>query len=124
MPRQTRNVGRRWLHDRQKRNEQGHRHRKRPKSRKTGKLMRIGTAGTLESNDAVLTVRDGVGIKIEIESIVDAFFHDQIEMAIRAELAVLGCRDVFVKCEDKGALDCTIRARLRAAVRRMEEDHA
>ncbi len=86
--------------------------------------MKIGAAGTLESNDAVLTVRESVGITIVIESIVDAFFHDQIEAAIRAELVLLGIRDIDVKCQDKGALDCTIRARLRAAVRRMEEDHA
>jgi len=82
--------------------------------------MKIGSAGTLESNDALVTVREGVGIKIAIDSIVDAFFHDQIDAAVRGELALLGVTGADVAVADKGALDCTLRARVRAAVKRME----
>lgn len=82
--------------------------------------MRIGSAGTLESSDALVTVTEGVGITIRIDSVVDAFFHERILTAIRTELDLLGVKDAAVTVKDKGALDCTLRARVRTAVRRME----
>ncbi|HAQ56015.1 MAG TPA: citrate lyase acyl carrier protein [Acholeplasmatales bacterium] len=82
--------------------------------------MKIGSAGTLTSNDALVTVREGVGISVSIESIVDAFFHDQIDWAVKGELARLNVRNIHVTVQDKGALDFTIRARVRTAIERME----
>jgi citrate lyase subunit gamma (acyl carrier protein) len=81
--------------------------------------MKIGSAGTLESSDALVTVREGVGTTIKVESVVDAFFHDQIVDAVAGELERLGVGNVVVSVQDKGALDCTLRARVRTAVRRM-----
>jgi citrate lyase subunit gamma (acyl carrier protein) len=83
--------------------------------------VRSGAAGTLESNDALVTVQEGLGVSVEIDSIVDAFFHEQIDAAVRGELARLNVKDISVTVQDKGALDCTLRARVRTAVRRMEE---
>lgn len=86
--------------------------------------MRVGIAGTLESNDAILTVKPSQGRQIVVKSIVDAFYHDQIERVIRETLDELRLTDISVTCEDKGALDFTIRARLLAALARMEAQHA
>lgn len=82
--------------------------------------MRPGIAGTLESNDAVITVRPADARHIVIHSIVDAFYHDQIRKAIEEVLDAEKAGNLDVLCEDKGALDCTIKARLRAAIGRME----
>ena len=49
------------------------------------------------------------------------FFHLQIEEVITSTLKELGVEKVNVLCEDKGALDYTIRARLITALSRMEK---
>ncbi len=82
--------------------------------------MRRGIAGSLESNDALITVRESDSLRITIKSIVYDYFHEQIEKVIRDTLKELGADKIEVVCEDKGALDYTIRARLITAVRRME----
>ena len=83
--------------------------------------MKIGVAGSLESNDALVTVKQGEGISLSIKSIVYDFFKDQIEAVVRNTLAELKIENITVEIEDKGALDYTIRARLMTALERMEE---
>ncbi|MBQ3495650.1 MAG: citrate lyase acyl carrier protein [Clostridia bacterium] len=84
--------------------------------------MKRGTAGTLESNDAMIMVKESDGLKITITSIVYDFFHEQIENVIRETLKEEGLTNVEVICNDKGALDYTIKARLLTAISRMEEE--
>ncbi len=83
--------------------------------------MKIGVAGSLESNDALITVTPSFKTEIEIDSIVYDFFHKQIEEVILNTLSDLGVQNLKVVCRDKGALDYTIRARLITAISRMEE---
>ena len=83
--------------------------------------MKIGVAGSLESNDALITVTESEKTEITIKSIVYDFFHLQIEEVITSTLKELGVTNVSVLCEDKGALDYTIRARLITALSRMEK---
>ncbi len=82
--------------------------------------MKIGVAGSLESNDALITVTEAEKREISVKSIVYDFFHEQIEKVIVDTLEELGVDNVSVLCEDKGALDYTIRARLITALTRME----
>ena len=82
--------------------------------------MKIGVAGSLESNDALITVTQSDKTEIIIKSIVYDFFHLKIEEVITSTLNELGVKNVSVLCEDKGALDYTIKARLITAVKRME----
>lgn len=82
--------------------------------------MKIGVAGSLESNDALITITESDKIEISVKSIVYDFFHEQIEKVIIDTLKELGVKNVSVLCEDKGALDYTIRARLITALTRME----
>lgn len=86
--------------------------------------MKVGVAGSVESNDILITVTESSELVIEIKSIVDAFFHDQIEQVIRETLKELNINNVKVSCQDKGALDYTIKARLVTALTRMEDTHA
>ena len=67
--------------------------------------MKVGVAGSVESNDILITVTESSELVIEIKSIVDAFFHDQIEQVIRETLKELNINNVKVSCQDKGALD-------------------
>ena len=83
--------------------------------------MKVGTAGSLESNDAFITVSESNELVIEITSIVDKFFHDQIKKVIVDTLKERNLTNVKVVCQDKGALDYTIKARLMTAIDRMEK---
>ena len=83
--------------------------------------MKVGISGSVESNDAMITCQESDSLKIEITSIVDAFFHDQILKVITDTLKELNVTNVKVICEDKGALDYTIKARLITAIKRMEK---
>ncbi len=85
------------------------------------KIMKIGVAGSLESNDALITVTESHKTEITIKSIVYDFFHTQIEEVIATVLKEFNITNVNVLCEDKGALDYTIRARLITALSRMEK---
>lgn len=76
-------------------------------------------AGTMESSDIMIRMEPGEGgIAIGLESTVMQQFGAQIESVIRDTLTQLGIGDVRVTAVDKGALDCTVRARVLAAAYR------
>ncbi len=90
------------------------------------KLVKTSTAGTMESNDIMITLepRDEGGISIELTSNVIQQFGRQIESVIRDTLNKNGVQNANVIAVDKGALDCTIRARCCTAVFRAAESDA
>ena len=74
-------------------------------------------AGTLESSDATVTVEPGnAGIELEISSSVMNQYGRQIRATVLETLARLGVTDGRVTVVDKGALDCTLKARVECAV--------
>lgn len=77
-------------------------------------------AGTLESSDINISVEknEGKGIAIELKSTVQNQFGMQIKKVIQETLEEMNVTDVLVRANDKGALDCTIKARLLTAVHR------
>lgn len=83
--------------------------------------MKIGIAGTMESSDALITVRPSDQLEIRVESTVYDYFGEQIEKTILNTLKELNVTNVSVLCQDKGALDFTIKARLITAIERMEK---
>jgi citrate lyase subunit gamma (acyl carrier protein) len=78
------------------------------------------TAGTLQSNDCFITIGPGKDIEIELDSPVKYEFGDQILSVVKKTLEEKGIKAAKVKIEDRGALDCTIEARLITAIRRSE----
>jgi citrate lyase subunit gamma (acyl carrier protein) len=82
-------------------------------------ILRPALAGTLESNDALVKVepRDA-GLEVVITSEVMRQFGKQIRKVVEETLDRLDVRKAQVVVEDKGALDCTLRARVQAAVLR------
>jgi len=79
------------------------------------------SAGTMESNDCLMIVSESDQLKIDLESIVYKQFKDQIEKVIRDTLKEKGYQKLYVHCQDKGALDYTIKARLLTALERLEK---
>lgn len=74
------------------------------------------SAGTLESSDIMVSLEKGEkGIEIHLKSTVDKQFGEQIREVIEKTLIELGAVDVKVVANDRGALDCTIKARVAAA---------
>lgn len=82
--------------------------------------MKLGMCGSMESNDCIITIKENETKEniITINSIVDDFFHNQIEEVIVNTLKENNINGVIVECNDKGALDFTIKARVITAIER------
>ena len=81
------------------------------------RIEKAALAGTMESNDVMVTLEPGgSGIEIDLSSVVEKQFGDEIRKVIRETLLELKVESARVTAVDKGALDCTIRARVKAAV--------
>ena len=82
-------------------------------------ILKTAIAGTLESSDAQVTVEPGEqGIELTIESSVMNQYGRQIKAAVLETLDTLGVSKGVVKVVDKGALECTLKARVQSAVYR------
>ncbi len=83
-------------------------------------LIKMGVAGTMESSDIMIRIepQDAGGLDIQLTSSVMQQFGKQIEKVIRDTAAELGVTNAAIVAVDKGALDCTVRARTMAAVYR------
>jgi citrate lyase subunit gamma (acyl carrier protein) len=84
------------------------------------KLINNAIAGTLESSDIQIIIepKDEAGIDIELKSSVEKQFGRQIRKVITETLENLKIENARVIATDKGALDCTIKARVQAAAHR------
>jgi len=84
------------------------------------KVIKQAVAGTLESSDLLVKVEpSGKGTRdIVIRSEVIKQFGKQITRVVTDTLDKLSVSDGSIVIEDKGALDCVIRARVQAAVLR------
>ncbi|EOS64532.1 citrate lyase acyl carrier protein [Oscillibacter sp. 1-3] len=86
-------------------------------------LKKTAVAGTMESSDIMVTVepRESGGIVLELTSSVMKQYGRRIERVIRETAAELGVEHALICAVDKGALDCTVRARVSAAIFRAAE---
>ncbi len=76
-------------------------------------------AGTMESSDIYVEIEplpQGSGVELVLTSVVYEQFGPEIEAVIRQTLKDLEVTDVKVTASDRGAVDCTIRARIETAV--------
>ena len=89
------------------------------------KLITTGNAGTMESNDIMITVEpsDEGGVQVELTSSVYQQFGKQIIAVIRETDADYGVENALFTAVDQGALDCTVRARVATALTRAAECH-
>lgn len=82
-------------------------------------IRKPAIAGTLESSDAQITIEPNEsGIELSLSSSVMNQYGRQIKETVLETLARLDVCAARVYVVDKGALDCTIRARVECAVYR------
>ena len=79
-------------------------------------IKKSAIAGTLESSDAQIIVEPGEGITLDLSSNVMNQYGRQIKQTVLETLERLGVENAHVTVVDKGALDCTIKARVECAV--------
>ena len=80
-------------------------------------ILYSASAGTLESSDVYVEVAPAEsGIQIDLNSVVQAQFGDDILAVVREVLNECGVDNARLTVQDRGALDCVIRARVETAV--------
>lgn len=84
------------------------------------KIVHPAFAGTLESSDLQVRIEPNNcgGIELILDSTVEQQFGHAIRQVVLHTLETMAICDALVTIEDKGALDCIIRARVQAAVMR------
>lgn len=84
-------------------------------------ILGTAQAGTLESSDIMITISpadSASGIVLELTSPVVKQYGRHIEELILNVVRDQGVSDVKIHANDRGALDCTIQARVLTAIAR------
>ncbi len=81
-------------------------------------IQNKAVAGTLESSDAFVTVEPADTLEIELQSVVSRQYGAAIRAAVGQVVEELGVKTGRISVNDRGALDCVIRARVETALRR------
>ena len=80
-------------------------------------IQKPAVAGTVESSDALVSVEPGDGkIELTLTSSVMNQYGRQIRETVLETLERLDVKSVKINVVDKGALDCTLKARVECAV--------
>ena len=80
-------------------------------------ILKSAVAGTLESSDAMVTVEPAAnGITLDVSSSVMNQYGRQIKATVMETPERLRVTHANVTVVDKGALDCTLKARVECAV--------
>lgn len=85
------------------------------------KVLKPAQAGSVESSDILITLtpaEPGAGISVKLTSPTMQQFGAHIKNLIIKTLVSVGISDVNVQANEKGALDCTIEARVKTAAKR------
>ncbi len=90
--------------------------------RKERVISKAAKAGSLESNDLMIMIEPSDKLDITQNSVVKEQYGDKILKAINQVLDEEGVTKANIVIEDKGALDFTIRARMRTAIERSQNE--
>ncbi len=90
--------------------------------RKERVISKAAKAGSLESNDLMIMIEPSDKLDITLNSVVKEQYGDKILKAINEVLDEEGVTKANIVIEDKGALDFTIRARMRTAIKRSQNE--
>ncbi|MBK5071504.1 citrate lyase acyl carrier protein [Budviciaceae bacterium BWR-B9] len=87
------------------------------------KIVKEAVAGTLESSDVMVRIAPigGSEIDLQLNSSVEKQFGDAIRETVMDTLSKLGVTGVQLIIDDKGALDCILRARLQTVLLRASD---
>ena len=81
-------------------------------------IVKIASAGTMESSDAYVEIEPAASLNIQLESVVLEQFGDEIRNVVGQVLQEQGVEKANVRIIDRGALECVLRARVETAVLR------
>ncbi len=81
-------------------------------------IQTSAVAGTLESSDVYVKVEPCDKLEIEVESVVYNQFADEIKKSVMEVVEDLKVTSGKISVNDKGAIDCVIKARVETAIRR------
>ncbi len=84
-------------------------------------IQKEAVCGTLQSNDCLVRIQPAEKLELELKSSVMNEFGSQIEAAVMEVLEKFEVKSCKLFLEDKGALDCTIKARVETVLRRANE---
>lgn len=82
------------------------------------KIIKKSRAGSFESNDLIVEIEPCENLEIIVTSVVFDMFGDQIKKVVEDVLNELDVKKAKVIIDDRGALDYTIKSRVKTAVRR------
>ena len=81
-------------------------------------IITNAAAGTMESSDAYVEIEPAESLQIQLESVVQEQFGDDIRAVVEEVLADNKVEKANVRVIDRGALECVIRARVETAILR------
>ena len=84
-------------------------------------IKREAVCGTLQSNDCLVRIGPSEKLELDLKSSVLNEFAAQIKKMVQEVLDEFEVKNAKLFIEDKGALDCTIKARVETALRRANE---
>lgn len=81
-------------------------------------IVKSAAAGTMESSDAYVEIEPAEALNVQLESVVQQQFGEEIRAVVGEVLAENGVEKANVRVIDRGALECVIRARVETAIMR------
>ena len=85
-------------------------------------IVKIASAGTMESSDAYVEIEPAEKLSVQLESVVQQQFGEEIHRVVLEVLQENGVEKASVRVIDRGALECVIRARVETAIVRGKGD--
>ena len=85
-------------------------------------IIKSVSAGTMESSDAYVEIEPSQTLQVDLESVVQEQFGDEIRRVVGEVLRENGVEKANVRVIDRGALECVIRARVETAIMRGKGD--
>lgn len=86
-------------------------------------VLKPASAGTMESSDVLVELEPCEGRKIQLTSVVEAQFGESIRAVAGEMLDQFGLQNVCLRIDDRGALECVLRARIETAILRAKGEN-
>ena len=86
-------------------------------------VLKPASAGTMESSDVLVELVPAQGRDIQLTSVVEAQFGDSIRAVAGEMLDQFGLDNVCLRIDDRGALECVLRARIETAILRAKGEN-
>lgn len=87
------------------------------------KAIKPASAGTLESSDVMVELEPAESRSIELHSVVEQQFGPSILALAKEMLNAAGLDQVCLRIDDRGALECVLRARIETAILRAKGEN-